>query len=623
MYQQDYYVPKSSGTLSDALLAYGLAVLLRQLLPGTRRHRPGSVRIEDRGTHYVICLPQAIQEQWLEDISDLLTGLASAIKRKKDIPEGVLALDYNETWDKIRQLNALRAEHRKGQGEKKEQAIEELEENFSPPHRDVVLLIGDYRMQVEGIHNQAVIQWHETMEAGYTSSNLRAILQMFAHPYADMDAVEKNWAAEVKQKGIKRRLTASQVFNPNQGKGSNRPKADRLTMDNQDHFWLVEYLKVVGVFAAVAPCAFPDDNMRKTYVLAPYNIELANHKAIFKRFERAFYGLSTSPIKADVLASLKYTREYLSYYSETKSEEEVSEAVNPGKSVRGFYAASYVLLSPNSFTMINLSFLGLPPWLHSIDTWQDVAAVQSVIEEHALIIQPLEEKFQEGSSLLSSYRDFLAGNQLDAFFDFCADYGEYVVHTLRTQSRVKQYSIKSLDEIFRRIPMSEQDTTHPDDLTEFSSSSGKHLGFHRIAYAIRRSTVIPQRQKANHKANPKVEESIYEVRYGVGHNLRRKANSAREFMDALTEFVQIYNAETEQKYEETNKEVKQDLQNYALTHYRSRVSIGDLDDILELVKTYGPHLVCNMLVAYGYATGGKNTKDGDSQDTDNTNKGEE
>src|SRR6266516_363179 len=352
-------------------------------------------------------------------------------------------------------------------------------------------------MEVEGIKNQEVIQWHETMEAGYTSANLRAILKMFTHPYADMDAAEKSWAAEVKQKGIKRRLTASQVFNPIQGKGSNRPKADRLTMDNQDHFWLMEYLKVVGVFSAVAPCAFPDDDMRKTYVLA----------------------------------SLKYARAYLSYYSEVKGEEDVSDIFNPGNSVRGFYAASYVLLSPNSFTMINLSFLGLPPWLHDIVTWQDVTAVQSVIEEHALIIQPLEEKFQEGSSLLSSYRDFLASNQLDAFFDFCADYGEYVVHALRTQSRVKQYSIKSLDEIFRRIPMSEQDTTHPDDLTEFSSSSGKQQGFNRIAYPIRRSTVIPQRQKANHKSNPNIEESIYEVRYGLGNNLRRKANSAREFMD--------------------------------------------------------------------------------------------
>ena len=276
--------------------------------------------------------------------------------------------------------------------------------------------------------------------------------------------------------------------------------------------------------------------------------------------------------------------------------------------------------------MINLSFLGLPPWLQDIVTWQDVTAVQSVIEEYALIIQPLEEKFQEGSSLLSSYRDFLAGNQLDAFFDFCADYGEYVVHALRTQSKtqhkVKQYSIKSLDEIFRRIPMSEQDTTNPNDLTEFSSSSGKHPGFHNIAYAIRRSTVIPQRQKANHKSNPNIEESIYEVRYGVGNNLRRKANSAQEFMDALTEFVQLYNAETEQKYEEKNKEARQDSQNYARTHYRSRVSIGDLDDILELVKTYGPHLVCNMLVAYGYATGGKNTVSDNNQNTD-SDKGEE
>src|SRR5947209_20484022 len=108
--------------------------------------------------------------------------------------------------------------------------------------------------------------------------------------------------------------------------------------------------------------------------------------------------------------------------------------------------------------------------------------------------------------------------------------------------------------------------------------------------------------------------------------MRRKANSEREFMDALTEFVQIYNAETEQVYENTSTERKEhihDLPNYVKTHYRSTVPMNDLDDVLELIKNFGPRLVCNMLVAYGYGTGGKTVKDDDSQSANNHNKGEE
>src|SRR5437016_1568660 len=105
MYQQEYYVPKSSGTLSDALLAYGLAVVLQQLLPNNRKHRAGSVRIEDRESHYVVVLPQVLQEQWLEENADGLKGLAYAIKNKQDIAEGVPIIDYNEHWEDIHKQN--------------------------------------------------------------------------------------------------------------------------------------------------------------------------------------------------------------------------------------------------------------------------------------------------------------------------------------------------------------------------------------------------------------------------------------------------------------------------------------------------------------------------------------
>jgi hypothetical protein len=631
MYQDIYYVPKQTGTLTDALLAYGVAVMLEELLrAGHKARRHSRVHIEDTGSHYILRLPEPIQEEWLEQRS-LPLDMACAIKRKKVLPEGIPMIDYNLIWEEIRRQNALRAAQRATRTSSGHQAMQDLQESLQEqPYRDVALLIGDYRMQVEGIHNQAVTQWYESVQAGYQVANLRAILQMFATPWSDPDVAMGEWAAHVKLKSIKRQLTVSQVFNPSMGKGQNRAKMDKLLMENFNSFWLLEYLKAVGLFAAAAPRAFTDENMRKTYVLAPLNISLTEHEEIFKQyFEPSFYGLGASPIKADILASLKYARAYLSYCLEARSEGRETPDLNPRKSIKGFYVATYVLLSKNSYTMINLSFLGLPPWLHRIETVEDVVAVQGVIDEHEKLIRPLEEQFQEGSELLSAYRDFLTGNRIDAFFDFCAGYGEYVVHTLLTNSRIKQHSVASLDEIFRRITMTErneepldQEPNSKNDLTEFSFSSGEHPGFHRIAYAIRWSTTIPQRQSANYKSGPPREKPLYSVRYGLGHNLRRKANSADEFMEALTEFVHDYNAETDQIYENTSDERKQDLHNYARKHYRRRVRISDLDDVLVLVKEHGPNLVCKMLVAYGYTavgdSDGTKTGDGDEIYSDDT-----
>jgi len=158
-----------------------------------------------------------------------------------------------------------------------------------------------------------------------------------------------------------------------------------------------------------------------------------------------------------------------------------------------------------------------------------------------------------------------------------------------------------------------------DDLTEFSYASGGHPGFHWIAYAIRHSTVIPQRDNANYKSKQRLAKSLYTVRYGLGHNLLRKAYSAHEFMEALTAFVHDYNVETDQVYDKTSGERMPDLHTYAQKHYRQRVYLSDLDDILTLVKNYGPSLVCKMLVAYGYASVGQRGADGTKTDGDDEN----
>src|SRR5262249_19041373 len=145
--------------------------------------------------------------------------------------------------------------------------VQEVVEAAKTPGQDELLLIGDYRMQVAGIHNQAVQQWLDTR--AYQAANLRAILRLGSG--IDAETTAKGWVKDVGKTGVKAALTASQVFNPSMGKGQNRAKADAMAMGNLTEFWLAAYLKVVGLHEAVAARNLADEDLRKVYVLLPRN----------------------------------------------------------------------------------------------------------------------------------------------------------------------------------------------------------------------------------------------------------------------------------------------------------------------------------------------------------------
>lgn len=108
-------------------------------------------------------------------------------------------------------------------------------------------------------------------------------------------------------------------------------------------------------------------------------------------------------------------------------------------------------------------------------------------------------------------------------------------------------------------------------------------GFRNIAYAIRHSTIIPQylKQKGS---------TLYDVRYGLGMELKRKAAYSQEFLTTLASFVHEYNQENVQKVESKKQPQR-----------RKNVCTSDLEDIIKLVDKFGSELICNLLVAYGYA----------------------
>ena len=107
-------------------------------------------------------------------------------------------------------------------------------------------------------------------------------------------------------------------------------------------------------------------------------------------------------------------------------------------------------------------------------------------------------------------------------------------------------------------------------------------GFQNIANAIRQSTVMAQYWKSQG-------DRRYNVRYGLGQELNRKANYPADFIAALSDFMHKFNAE--------NAQVMETRQG----PYRKSLVKTDIDDIVALVDEYGSVLICNLLVAYGYA----------------------
>ena len=116
-------------------------------------------------------------------------------------------------------------------------------------------------------------------------------------------------------------------------------------------------------------------------------------------------------------------------------------------------------------------------------------------------------------------------------------------------------------------------------------------GFQNVAYAIRHSSVIPQGRKARDQ------ETLYEVRYALGMDLKRKSTVRDDFITALADFMQSYNQENSRVLERSNQQMRRDIRT------------SDVQEVVKLVDAHGAEVVANLLVAYGYAREERDTPD--------------
>ena len=571
MYQQIYFVDKQTGTFADVCSAYGLATILDELLRrALGEHGVCTVRILDRGTTYAIELTPALQAEWVENSS--FFAPIPFIKRPKNsntIPDNIYNIDYNVQKARYDAYNELRKTL--GDTLKKDpndsEALAALRE--SEPHPDYRIWQKINTMSGIDAYNGAVTNWYENRE--HFAELLKLLLALHAKTPNAVSDCEIGWKKLKKERNLKDRLSMLQVFNPNAGKGQNTPKANNLSMKNIDNFWICEYLKMVGFYHCAVPRFVlvkqgqpPKD--RKTFALAPINITLAAHNDIFKNFRDKVS--SNHAIKSDIFAALNYTDCFLQYCQAAQELDDLW-GEGPQNFVAGLHTAFYKDLG-NSSAVMNLSFINLPDWMN-VENTNDVQEYLEIIEEHLNIVGSLEEERSEGYHLLQHYRDFLSAHDFTAFFEFTAQYPSYLLNALaKGNFWVKPLSTTNL----RRLLMNKQ-----KELTPIIESDG----FQNIARAIRQSTVTLQYMTKSGRPP-------YDIRYGLGQELRRKANYPDEFIQVLGDFLHSFNAENARIAETSSQ------------HWRKSVREDDITEIVRLIDQHGPQTVCHLLLAFGYAS---------------------
>ncbi len=579
MYQSTYYIGKSSQTFADNLAAFGLAFVINSLAQGR-----AEVRLEDAGDAFAIFCEPALQAEWVQDAqffagAPFLITIDNKTHQKmakganvqvNDLPiGGAVAVDYAEEKERTNQFH----EWRKGlpPAEQKALAQGKLIPAVPSPHPDWDLFraINPAALQA---YNQLVGEWWQGRQA--FAAMLDILLQMTAQMPNDLARAEKAWEdlGKKKQWKVVKRVSASQLINPAQGKGSNAVKAVWAAPGNLDNFWMLEWLKMVGLRYGGFTKLVRGVKDRKTYALIPARLGWGStHLKVMEKFQQRMAG-GANAIQMDILAALRYTQVLIEHIEEANSEDLVAQFLGHPASafVQGMQTAFYKDMG-NAIAIMNIASINLPQWVKPA-TPQDFQSLKEALAEHELIVRVLNESHSEEYDLLKLYRDFLSANEMTPFFRFTTAYSAFIMHQLEKRQFVRPFTISTLETLFM----------NSDDTNKTFSQIVQNSGFKNIAYAIRHSTVIPQGHKV--KGRPSVE-----VRYGLGQQLARKAAYPQDFLAEIAEFIHLYNAENAQ------------LREHNRNPFRKNISTEDIEALTGLIDRFGSKVICSMLVAYGYA----------------------
>jgi len=564
LYQQTYYVTKISGTYSDILMAVGLARILQKLL----MCEPNEITISNKGNFFAITCPRSVVKDNLNNKT--LVYLPYIISKEGEKSP----VSYSFSLPESRERRKVYWEKRKVKD--KDYKI------YTPPN---MLEVAECLQSLKAISTFNNIAMYTQEESKIGKPTYQCILQACSLSQNNWEEAEKVFKNAAKRLNTKfPSCKALQIINPEKGKGVNATKQGKIRPDQISSFWIVEYLKYVGLVECGICKRILVGNRKydkKIYIAEPTDISLYHVSDALSRFKDKFP--APTPVKIDIAAILNYTEQLLNYFLEEDDIFSFGD-MSINNIVQGFQMAHFKNLGPAD-SLSNLTFLGLPTWIviPQQDKDKTIRKYLSIIDEHKnIIISSLEEDGQTEYAM-QRYRDFLSAGDLNGLLDFLLDYSIILMQQLtvdfakRKYKYVRPFEINNLKEVVKQV-------------NKKYSKIVENNGFQRIADAIRASTVSLQyKDKKDRK---------YEVRYGLAQDIKRVAPHAEQFLSYISDFIASYNAESARMYERYKEKIKT---KQVKLPYRPEVTPDDIVELVKLVDEFGSDIVAKLLVAIGYS----------------------
>lgn len=602
MKYNEFYIPKLSGTYCETLEGFGLMFLLKKLA----KLGPATIEISDVGGYYLVRTNKEIIKEMLEQIQFfvMVPYVNKGIAKTYDVIIETVDLDHEYKTEK----NYWAFVNPKSKKAKKptNEEIEAFKASNPSNHLSWNLIRNISQLD-------ALSSYQKTLQSiitnrGSFSNILFRTLNMYS-----LDSLFNPTSEEIELRNLNNELengakiekvTAVKMFNPHQVKGVNRKKADKITSSNLDISPLRAWLQYIGAYRIMVIKSVNNGSRKKAkwddikiLVPSPNKIDLTQFDAILANFDNEIE--QNSSVKIDIGCIIKFIIRIIVNIEEYEVNENTHRRrkKSPRHYINGFYTVYFKDLGQN-YSISNISFLGLPSFIEFFNP-ADAQLWKEILEEHYQIFVGIKnngrfynshiEESGLGLNILQQYRQFITGSDIELFLNLLADHSIYLSRELaslkESELKIKRFFIKQNSFSTRLLIIFFELTKE-----YFMPITNKPIapifkveGFQSLAKAIRNSTIsLLYTPKGNR---------IYEVRYGLAQDLKRKSAYKNEFIEYLSEFETLYNNE--------NARVKERKGENFIT--RATIKQQDIEEVISLIDEYGSSLVGKLLAAYGYA----------------------
>lgn len=564
-----FKVKKGTGTYSDTIETFGLANLLNEIQNRVELNRP-KLWIEDKGLYYELTSKPEIQLEQIRKLSYFPLFQYVVRDTSETFDENYLDYPLQDTLKKERRSLLQKAYQEFTGKEKAEQLrlrLKEIdriysEEKFIDPHLDVY-------SQVTTNNNFEVFK--KLYNNFYSNKSSFPILIKYIFDFYSDNPIVLNTKD---LQSFNDKVTALQIYNPNSGKGQNRPKASGSGAKGIDSIWISETMKISGALTNMLCQLVKVGSSYDLKVVVPdfKKAEYGKQKQIALTFKKNIKG--NTPLKVDILNLLIINTQLIENTEEYKG----FKAKNI---LTGLHSTYQKDLGQNK-AVVNIAELQTPDFIE-FDTEDEAKDWVEFLKEQINIIGSIEE-LGDATQGLIAYRTFLTSSHFPSWARFIFWYSDHIMYSFSKNKYAIPFRETSLNKFFKNTTMSDF------KIAEIISNEG----FQKVAYAIRKSTVTLQ-------YTPK-DQRKFEIRYGLAQTLQNKSKSATDLAEFVGEFIATFNAETARYAEKTG------------TVLRANIRENELSLFYGLLDKYPSKVVGALLASYGFALTEKEAAKANTED---------